>query len=136
MQLADRGMLMILNQVLRTLLHSRLQLGLRQYQDDPNFKGDIILIEPTENDIDFFQMTPLAFWERQRAAQHGYLSVTQSIDTHYDMVRRILESYGILMTRKTVSEGVQRMQAADTPEEASDVLMREVPKRDLSVAKA
>src|SRR6266478_2387484 len=136
MQLADRGMLMILNQVLRTLLHSRLQLGLRQYQDDPNFKGDIILIEPTENDIDFFQMTPLAFWERRRAAQHGYLSVTQSIDTHYDMMRRILESYGILMTRKTVSEGVQRMQAADTPEEASDVLMREVPKRDLSVAEA
>jgi len=136
MQLADRGMLTILNQVLRTLLHSRLQLGLRQYQDDPNFKGDVILIEPGERDIDFFQMTPLAFWERRRAAQHGYMSVTQSIDTHYDMVRRILESYGILMTRKTVSEGMQRMQAADTPEEASDFLMRDVPKRDLSVAKA
>lgn len=136
MQLADRGMLMILNQVLRTLLHSRLQLGLRQYQDDPNFKGDIILVEPTENDLDFFQMTPLAFWERRRAAQHGYMSVTSSIDTHYDMVRRILESYGILMTRKTVTEGMQRMQAGGTPEEASDFLMREVPKRDLSVAKA
>ncbi len=136
MQLADRGMLMILNQVLRTLLHSRLQLGLRQYQDDPNFKGDIILIEPTENDIDFFQMTPLAFWERRRAAQLGYMSVTASIDTHYDMIRRILESYGVLMTRKTVTEGMQRMQAAGTPEEASDFLVRDVPKRDLSVAKA
>ena len=136
MQLADRGMLTILNQVLRTLLHSRLQLGLRQYQDDPSFKGDIILIEPSEHDIDFFQMAPLAFRERRRAAQHGYVSVTQSIDTHYDMVRRILESYGILMTRRTVSEGMQRMQTADTPEEASDFLMRDVPKRDLSVAKA
>jgi NTE family protein len=135
-QLADRGMLTILNQVLRTLLHSRLQLGLRQYQDDPNFKGDIVLIEPTEHDVDFFQMTPLAFWERRRAAQHGYASVSQSIDTHYEMVRRILESYGILMTRKTVNEGMQRMQNADTPEEASEFLMREVPKRDLSVAKA
>jgi hypothetical protein len=64
------------------------------------------------------------------------MSVTQSIDTHYDMIRRILESYGILMTRKTVSEGMQRMRAADTSEEASEVLMRDVPKRDLSVAKA
>jgi NTE family protein len=135
-QLADRGMLIILNQVLRTLLHSRLQLGLRQYQDDPNFKGDIVLIEPTEKDSDFFNMTPLAFWERRRAAQHGYMSVTQSIDTHYDMVRRIMESYGILMTRKTVSEGMQRMQSADTPEEASDFLMRDVPTRAISVAKA
>jgi NTE family protein len=136
MQLGDRGMLMILNQVLRTLLHSRLQLGLRQYQDDPSFKGDIVLIEPTEHDIDFFQMTPLAFWERRRAAQLGYVSVTQSIDTHYDMMRRILESYGILMTRKTVNEGMQRMQSGGTPAEASDFLTREVPKRDLSVAKA
>ena len=135
-QLADRGMLTVINQALRTLLHSRLQLGLRQYQDDPNFKGDIVLIEPTEKDIDFFQMTPLAFWERRRAAQHGYLSVTQSIETHYDMIRRILESYGILMTRRTVSEGMQRMQTAGTPEEASEFLMRDVPKRDLSVAKA
>ncbi len=131
-QLADRGMLTILNQVLRTLLHSRLQLGLRQYQDDPNFKGDIILIEPTEKDLDFFQMTPLAFWERRRAAQHGYESVTQSIEIHYDMIRRIMESYGILMTRKTVSEGMQRMRTGETPEEASDFLdARRADARDL-----
>ena len=135
-QIGDRGMLTILNQTLRTLLHSRLQLGLRQYQDDPNFKGDIILIEPSEKDIDFFQMAPLAFWERRRAAQHGYMSVTQSIDLHYDTVRRILESYGILMTRKTVTEGVQRMQTAESPAEASDFLMRDVPTRAISVAKA
>src|SRR5207244_498127 len=44
--LADQGMLTVLNQVLRTLLHSRLQLGIRQYQDDPHFQGDIILLEP------------------------------------------------------------------------------------------
>lgn len=134
--LGDRGMLTILNQVLRTLLHSRLLLGLRQYRDDPNFKGDIILIEPTEKDIDFFQMGALSFWDRREAAQHGYLSVTQSIDTHYDVVRRILESYGILMTRKTISEGMERMQTAETPVEGSDFLTREVPTRDISVAKA
>ena len=55
--LADQGMLTVLNQVFRTLLHSRLQFGLRQYQDDPNFQGDIILIEPKETDLHFFQMS-------------------------------------------------------------------------------
>jgi NTE family protein len=135
-QLGDRGMMTILSQVLRTLLHSRLLLGLRQYRDDPNFKGDIILIEPTERDLDFFQMSPLAFWKRRTAAQHGYVTVTQSIDTHYDMVRRILESYGILMTRKTVTEGLERMEAGHSAEEASDFLIREVPPRAISVAKA
>jgi len=135
-QLADRGMLTILNQVFRTLLHSRLQLGLREYQEDPNFRGDIIVIEPTEKDVDFFHMNPLGFWERRRAAQHGYVSVTQSIDMHYEMIRRILESYGMLMSRRTVTEGMQRMQTGETPEEASDFLTREVPSRAISVAKA
>ena len=36
--MADGGVLSVLNQVFRTLLHSRLQYGLRQYQDDPNFQ--------------------------------------------------------------------------------------------------
>ena len=77
-------------------------------------------------------MTPLAFWERRRAAQHGYESVTQSIEIHYDMIRRIMESYGILMTRKTVSEGMQRMRTGETPEEASDFLdARGADARDL-----
>ena len=48
--LADGGVLIVLNQVFRTLLHSRLQYGLRQYQDDPNFRGDIVVIEPKETD--------------------------------------------------------------------------------------
>ncbi len=39
------------------------------------------------------------------------------------------------MTRKTVAEGMEQMRNA-TPEEASEILMRDVPKRDLSVAKA
>jgi hypothetical protein len=127
-------MLTVLNQVLRTLLHSRLQLGLHQYQEDPNFRGDIILIEPTERDLKFFQMTPLNIWKGRDAGQHGYLSVTQSIENHYDLVKQILQSYGILMTRKDVREGLERIRQARDAEEAADVLLRDLPKRDLHVA--
>jgi NTE family protein len=132
--LADRGMLTVLNQVLRTLLHSRLQLGLHQYQEDPNFHGDIILIEPTEKDLTFFQMTPLNIWKGHSAGQHGYLSVTQSIENNYDLIKQILQSYGILMTRKDVRDGLERIRQARDAEEAADVLLRDVPKRDLHVA--
>jgi len=106
--LADQGMLVVLNQVLRTLLHSRLQLGIRQYQDDPNFQGDI--------------------------GAHGYLSVTQSIETHYELMRQILQSYGIQMTRREVREGVERLTRAEPSESPDDILMRDVPKRSLHVA--
>jgi len=131
--LAEHGLLTILNQVFRTLLHSRLQYGLRQYQDDPNFKGDIIVIEPKESDMDFFQMSALDFRNRLRAAQHGYVSVSESLERNFDLIKQILESYGILMTRKQLRQSVDRLRAEDL-EDSSEVLLEDVPRRDLNVA--
>lgn len=133
-RLADQGVMTVVNQCFRTLLHSRLQYGLRQYQEDSNFTGDIIVIEPTEHDTRFFTMNPLAFWEGPRAGRHGYVSVTQSIETHYEIFKQILQSYGILMTRREVREGLEKMRRFTSNEQSSDVLMREVPRRDLDVA--
>jgi predicted acylesterase/phospholipase RssA len=132
--LADQGMITVLNQVLRTLLHSRLQLGIRQYQDDPHFQGDIILLEPGETDLTFFKMAPLNLWAGRSAGAHGYLSVTQSIETHYELIRQILQSYGVLMTRKEVREGLERLLRPASSEAPDDVLLRDVPKRNLHVA--
>lgn len=132
--MAHRGMLTIMNQVFRTVLHSRLQLGLRQYQEDPNFRGDIILIEPTERDLTFFGMTPMNLWKSELAGHHGYLSVTQSIENHYDIITQILQSYGVLMTRKDVREGLDRIRQAPGAAEAEEVLMRDAARRKLHVA--
>jgi NTE family protein len=131
--LADSGVLTVLNQVLRTLLHSRLQYGLRQYQDDPNFRGDIIVIEPKETDAQFFHLNALGYGPLLRAAQYGYISVTESITQNYELVKQILDSYGISMTRRQVREGIERFREDDT-EEASRVLTHDVPRRNLSVA--
>jgi NTE family protein len=132
--LADQGMMTVLNQVFRTLLHSRLQLGIRQYQDDPNFQGDIILVEPAETDLTFFQMAPLNLWAGRSAGAHGYLSVTETVESHYDLIRQILQTYGVQMTRKEVREGLERLLHAESGEAPDDVLLRDVPKRNLHVA--
>jgi predicted acylesterase/phospholipase RssA len=131
--LAELGILTVINQVFRTLLHSRLQYGLRQYQDDPNFRGDIVVIEPKESDLNFFQLNALAYWQRIHAAQYGYVSVTESIQQNYDLIKHILESYGILMTRRQVRAGLERIRDEST-EESSSVLTDEFPRRNLSVA--
>jgi len=131
--LADSGILTIINQVFRTLLHSRLQYGLRQYQDDPNFRGDIVVIEPKESDRSFFQLGAMAYWQRLAAARYGYMSVSESIERNYDLIKQILESYGLLMTRRQVREGVERIRD-ENQQETSRVLTREVPRRRLRVA--
>lgn len=131
--LADSGLFTVLNQVLRTLLHSRLRYGLREYQQDPDFHGDIIVIEPKETDYHFFQLSAMSYWDRVRAAQLGYVSVTESIDDHYDLVRPILQSHGIAMTRREVRRRSGTMREGDTVA-AAELLERDVPRRKLQVA--
>lgn len=93
--IADLGMAVIINQAFRTLLHSRLRLGIEKLKLDESFRGDVLLIEPTETDARFFAMNPLAFWARQAAAEHGFQSVRQSLAKHHDTLKPILSAYGI-----------------------------------------
>ncbi len=131
--MADGGLLTIMNQVFRTMLHSRLQYGLRRLQDDPNFRGDVIVIEPKESDFRFFQLNALAYWERLRAAQYGYASVSESIESNYELIKAVLERYGLTVTRREVRHSMSAMRDEDI-EEATQALTREVPRRRLSVA--
>src|SRR6266446_3583937 len=101
---------------------------------EPSFQGDIILLEPGETDLAFFKMAPLNLWAGRNAGAHGYLSVTQAIEAHYEMIRQILQTYGVLMTRKEVREGLERLLRNEPSEGPEDLLLRDVPKRELRVA--
>ncbi len=105
--ISDRGLLSVLNQVFRILLHTRLAYGIDLYRRDPRFRGDIILIEPTEDDYKFFSMNPLALRERRRAARRGYDSVSESIERRYQPLRRILDAYGIVLKRPSAAFDLQ-----------------------------
>src|SRR5579862_1297793 len=131
--MAEGGVLSVLNQVFRTLLHSRLQYGLREYQDDPNFQGDILVIEPKESDVHFFHLNALSYWERLDAARLGYASVTDSIEQNYELVKTILERYGLTLTRREVRQSMDKIREENVVE-ATEALTREVPRRRLRVA--
>ncbi len=93
--LSDLGMGTILNQTIRTLLQTRLYLGLEKLRFDPGFNGDVIVIEPTETDAEFFSINPLAFWNRAKAAAQGYQSVRRALEQNHEEVQRILAAYGM-----------------------------------------
>ena len=107
--LSDRGLFVVMNQVFRALLHSRLHLGLQQYREDPEFRGDILLIEPGDSDETFFRMFPLDFSARRRAAEHGYSSVARSIEAHRDSLTKILKPYRVELHTTPTGEGFSRI---------------------------
>ncbi len=115
--LADHGLIAVVNQVFRSLLHSRLHLGLNQYREDPSFRGDIILIEPSDTDETFFNMFPLKFLERKQAADHGYLSVSSSIDAHHEALSQIFERYGLPVNARPMADGAEKIREGLRPDE-------------------
>ncbi len=107
--LAERGLLTVANQVFRTLVHSRLRIALQRYVSDTSFKGDIVLLEPREQDAEFFGTNPLAFWQRADAIRQGFESVRVSIDDNFDELSEVFEKYGLEMDRKAAARRASRL---------------------------
>jgi NTE family protein len=101
-RIADQGLTGVLNQVFRTLLQSRLRLGLERYSHS-DFDGDIVLIEPKEHDLDFFSMNPMAFWKRDAAMRHGYESVRHTVEHRFDELEQVFGQHGLRMSQAVAS---------------------------------
>lgn len=96
-RLAGEGIMTVINQIVRTVFHSRLHASLEKYRGDKKFQGDIVLIEPKDDDKAFFDLNPLIFSNRSKAAVLGFESVAGSINEHRSDVAKILSLYGIKM---------------------------------------
>jgi NTE family protein len=102
-RIADQGLKGVLNQVFRTLLQSRLRLGLERYRHHARFRGDIVVLEPKEHDLDFFAMNPMAYWKRDAALRHGYESVRHTIEQRFDELDELFSSHGLRMSQAVAS---------------------------------
>ncbi len=116
--ISDMGIATVLNQAFRTLLHTRLMLGIEKLRLNPEFKGDVILIEPSESDLKFFNINPVAFWQRAESAEHGFTSVKEGIERYRERISSILGRYGIgtdmSLLRKITDEFRQSRYDKDT----------------------
>ncbi|HXK25974.1 MAG TPA: patatin-like phospholipase family protein [Myxococcota bacterium] len=110
--LADRGLKVVVNQVFRTLLHSRLKLGIQRYLSDDRFQGDIVLLEPRERDANYFATNPLAFWKRAEAVEHGFQSVRTTVEQNFEQLQSVFQRYGLHMDRTAARRRAERARVA------------------------
>jgi len=106
--LSDRGLKVVINQVMRTLLHSRLKLAMQRYLADDRFQGDIVLLEPREQEAAFFALNPLAFWKRADAIEHGFTSVRHTVEQNFEPLSEVFAHYGLEMSRDAAYEKAAR----------------------------
>ncbi|MFN3862246.1 MAG: patatin-like phospholipase family protein [Roseateles sp.] len=76
-RLVDGGLPLVLSQTFRSLIHSRLELGMRGYElSHPH--TDILLFEPHPRDAEFFLANTFSYRQRRHLAEHAY-QVTRAL---------------------------------------------------------
>jgi hypothetical protein len=94
--LSNRGVTWVLDQVMRIMLHGRMQYGLERYRRE-NPQVDILLIEPTRDDLRMFGYHIMRYGARRVVAEHGYCTAIDYLRRNEARCRRLFAKHGIAM---------------------------------------
>ena len=119
--ISGHGLPAIINQAVRTLLHSSLRYHIKNLQVKyPDV--DIVLIQPEWDDQRMFSYNPMYYGSRLMLAEHGFETVTSGLLAHYDYYRQVLKRHGI----EVHTDFVQRELAAMQRSGNNPAVVREV----------
>jgi NTE family protein len=119
----SHGIQAIVNQTVRTLLHSTLRYHIKnlkaKYPD-----VDIILIQPEWDDERMFSHYPMHFGSRLALAEHGFSTVTNGLMQRLDYYQQILDRHGIALKPSIVERKFGARQLAGQDREQQTVEQR------------
>jgi len=92
--ISDRGISYVLDQAFRIMLHGRMEYGLERYsQEHPEV--DILLLQPTRDDMRMFSYNIMRYSARRVVAEHGYKSAVGAFRRNAKEWERMLSRHGI-----------------------------------------
>ena len=101
--LLDRGLPTVLSQTFRTVIHSRLELGMAAYEQ--RFKGsDVVLIQPERDDYLMFFTNIFSFADRRTVCEHAYDSTRRYLLQNYDQLAAVFSRHGITLRRDVLEQ--------------------------------
>ena len=93
-KLVDRGLPTVLSQTFRTLIHSRLNVGLASYEDRYE-DADVVLMEPRRDDYELFFTNVFSFSHRKAICEHAYDCARTQLLRRRRELEPILERHGL-----------------------------------------
>ena len=102
-RLVDGGLPVVLSQTFRTLIHSRLELGMKGYE--ASHPGtDILLFEPDHRDPEMFLANLLAYEQRRAPAEHAYQQTRADLRSRRTALRRTLAAHGLALDEDVLDD--------------------------------
>ena len=106
--LARRGMPTVLSQTFRTLIQSRMQVGMADYPAAYP-RSDIVLIEPDRDDEAMFFLNVFKYRDRERLTEHAYQRTRADLRRAGPALERMLARHGLRLDRQALREPGRRL---------------------------
>jgi len=102
-RIADGGLPAVLSQTFRSLIHSRLQLGIRGYEQTyPN--TDIVLFEPDHRDPELYLANTFSYSQRRHLAEHAYQQTRNALRSRQTHLAKKLAYHGIALDHAALDD--------------------------------
>lgn len=93
-RLVDGGLPVVLSQTFRSLIHSRLGLGIKGYErSHPD--ATIVLFEPDHRDAELFLANTFSYARRRALAEHAYQQTRRMLRSRHAVLARQFAPHGI-----------------------------------------
>ncbi len=101
--LLDRGLPTVLSQTFRTIVHSRMEVGMAAYET--KFKdANVVLIEPQRDDYLMFFTNIFGFAERRAVCEYAYDATRRDLLARFDKLAPIFAKHGVTLRRDVLEE--------------------------------
>ena len=112
-RLVDGGLPVVLSQTFRSLIHSRLELGLKGYtQSHPG--TDIVLFEPDQRDPEMFLANTFSVSNRRLLAEHAYQRTRQLLRSRRSVLAAQLAPHGVTIDAGVLDDPGRRLLGRQT----------------------
>jgi NTE family protein len=101
--LVQGGLPAVMNQTFRSLIHSRLALGMKHYQQDYP-QTDIVLIEPDHRDTELFLANTFSYRDRKALAEHAYQHTRLWLRNNAAQLQNTFARHGVALNLKTLND--------------------------------
>jgi predicted acylesterase/phospholipase RssA len=113
-RIADGGLPAVLSQTFRSLIHSRLTLGMKHYEHTYP-RTDIVLFEPNQRDPELYLANTFSYSQRRHLAEHAYQQTRQLLHSRQTQLTAKLGYHGITLNHQALDDKQRHLCAPKRP---------------------
>ena len=113
-RIADGGLPAVLSQTFRSMIHSRMALGMKHYERAyPD--TDIVLIEPDHRDAELYLANTFSYRQRRQLAEHAYQQTRAMLRSRRNSLGAKLARHGVWLRADVLDEPHRQLVARAAP---------------------